>query len=156
MFAKSIIAAASRAAKYGTCSRMVLRNAPFVCTEVRMISSSTPLYKKKGGGGGGKTKSKEKKGRGAGRGDDEDEDEDDDDVVVELPKPEDYGAKMDKRLERLEKEFAKFRGGKVSPDMFNDLVVKSQGKHLTFVICYLRLALLIPELNLGHTMTRPH
>ena len=26
------------------------------------------------------------------------------------------------------KEFSKFRGGKVSPDMFNDLTVKSQGE----------------------------
>ena len=105
MFTKSAVVVArqlSRGSVFGQKMVGAKKLSPVLASLVpeilaRSIHSSAPLYKKKGGGGGGKTKSKDKKARGAGKGDEEEEEEDDEDAVVELPNPEDYGVKMDKR-----------------------------------------------------------
>ena len=90
-------------------------------------------------GGGGKRKGG-KKGKAS---DDDEDDEDydgDDDAVEDTPPPPVVlpdtnvtNEKMLRRVERLEEELARTRGGAISADMFNHLNVKAHGSSVNIL-----------------------
>jgi len=103
----------------------------------RKFHTSSPLLMAKGKGKkgkGGKDKGgKRKKEQDMGKFED---DEEDDKIMeyVSLPDPEkEYGSKMEKRLSRLTEEFTKIRGGAISAEMFNHLIVKAHGANLSIL-----------------------
>jgi hypothetical protein len=96
-----------------------------------------PVFKKgkgKGGGGGGGGKKKGGKKGKASDDDEDDEDYDEDDDAEDTPAPPVVlpdtnvtNEKMLRRVERLEEELSRIRGGAISQDMFNHLNVKAHG-----------------------------
>ena len=88
---------------------------------LRAYRATVPALLAKGGGKGGG-----KGGKGGGRGDDEDAG-----PPVELPSIKDLDASMEKRVARLVSEFADMRGGRVTPDMFNNLMVEAHGTRIS-------------------------
>ena len=110
-------------------------NAPMTLKEITRYNfhTSTPLWK---GKGGKKSKNGGKKGKNmgaAGEGDHEEDFEEEEVEYVPLPDPIDYDKKMNKRLERLEEDFSRIRGGKIGSDMFNHLQVKAHGASMSIV-----------------------
>ena len=63
------------------------------------------------------------------------EDEDEDDFIEYVPFQilKEYGSKMEKRLGRLSEEFSKIRGGAITAEMFNHLMVKAHGANLSIL-----------------------
>ena len=91
----------------------------------REFHTSSPLLMAKGG-----------KGRKGNKKAKVQEYDPDDDVIeyVPLPDPDtEYGSKMEKRLDRLSEEFSKLRGGAITAEMFNHLMVKAHGAKLSII-----------------------
>ena len=94
---------------------------------VRSYHASVPALKK-----GGNKKGANKKGSGkkqAHQDDDEENDIEDDasETIIELPNPDDSNDKMQSKVKRLQQEYDKIRGGAISSEMFNHLLVKAHG-----------------------------